>query len=451
MKISKFLWLVAVALLAQVESSTAQGINFATACTPTVATNPTCLAVADINGDGKPDLICASTINSFSNLGALTVLTNNGAGVFELNATIAVNGQLPAIVSADFNGDGKPDLACLSFNGNDSLLIFTNNGSGLVSNAVIFLGSANFPSTYSLATVDVNGDNKPDLVVAITGFSSSSLEIFTNNGTGKFSLNSTLTVNYSDGIFATDVNGDSKPDLVCAYFLDPSRFEILLNNGSGSYTSNSTFTAGYVNSRPDPTTLADINGDSRPDLIVFDSLHSAFSVLTNTGNGNFVIYSNAVNTIVANASAVAAADFNQDRKLDLVYSDPNGNTLVVLTNNGTGILGSSATVNVGRKPIFLATSDVNGDGKPDLISVNQTDNTLTVLTNATVIPVPPLNIVSISSQQGLVWPATPWNFVLQTTTNLATGNWSNVTTGTTNICITVSNLPPGAFFRLQMQ
>ena len=92
--------------------------------------------MADVNGDGKPDLICAN-----GGINTLTVLTNNGYGVFGSNATLNVGAFPTSVVAADINGDGKPDLICANDSGN-SLTIYTNNGGGIFGSNATITGAA---------------------------------------------------------------------------------------------------------------------------------------------------------------------------------------------------------------------------------------------------------------------------------------------------------------------
>lgn len=430
-------------LLLTMGSASAQSTNFVLACSPAVAAGPTCVAVADVNGDGKPDLICASGI--LGGTGALTVLTNDGTGVFSSNATITFSGAVSCVVAADVNGDGKPDLICLADVANEGLFIYTNNGAGVFgSNAAFDIGFSTSPQ--SLAIADVNGDGKPDILISVAA-----PIVYTNNGSGKFSFNTNLPVAVDpQSLVAADVDGNGSIDVVCGGGpnLDPSVFEVFLNNGRGVLTSNFVFNTGENATCLVP---ADVNSDGKIDLVCYDIVTKTLGVFTNLGGGTFFRRTNSVPAGITNLSWIAAADLNQDKKVDLIFADPKANTLTVFTNDGSGFFGSNATLNVGTKPVFVLAADVNGDGKPDLISANQSDNTLTVLTNATVIPVPPLTIVQVGNQSAVFWPATPWNFVLQTTTNLASSNWTTVTDGTLNICITVTNSSPAAFYRLQRQ
>jgi hypothetical protein len=169
------------------------------------------VAAADIKGDGKVDLISAN-IESPAN--TLTVFTNDGSGDFGSNATYIV-GLLPqCVVAADINGDGKPDL--ITANTSGTLTVLTNNGSGsFVSNATYSVGTGAFFVT----AADINGDGKLDLICA--NLITNTLTVLTNDGSGGFVFCTTLTV--GDGprsIAVADLNGDGKLDLISANYND---------------------------------------------------------------------------------------------------------------------------------------------------------------------------------------------------------------------------------------
>src|ERR1017187_5380053 len=429
-------------LLVAVDAASAQSTNFVLSATLAVGNDPRSVVAVDVNGDGKVDLVCANA-GVYPFIGTLTVLTNDGNGGFGFNATLSVGARPSCVVAADINGDGNPDL--ISANSWDgTLTVLTNDGTGIFgSNATLNVGS----QPVSLVAVDVNGDGKPDLV---TGNSGGTLTVLTNNGSGIFGFNATLSATYDASVVAADFNGDLRPDLACVNSGNGGRMMVLMNNGSGVFTSNQMLNAGSYLSC---VTAADINGDGKVDLICASAIPfylNGLMVFTNIGSGFFGYNSNAIPFAITGLSWVSAADVNKDGKVDLICANHYGNTLMVLTNNGNGIFGSNATLNLGSSVACVIAADVNGDGKPDLISANG-NGSLTVLTNATVIPVPPLNIVPVGNQVALFWPVAPQNFILQTATNLASTNWTAVTNGTQNICVTLTNLSPAAFFRLQMQ
>ncbi|HUZ06841.1 MAG TPA: VCBS repeat-containing protein [Candidatus Paceibacterota bacterium] len=358
--------MAACSLLAVAVPALAQGEAF-TITTCAVGSRPDGIAVADVNGDGRPDLISANNLAD-----TLTVLTNNGSGGFGSNATLTVGSGPYGVVAVNVNGDGKPDLICAN-NLANTLTVLTNNGNGgFGSNATLTVGS--YP--VFVVAADVNGDGKPDLICANNG--TNTLTVLTNNGSGHFGFKATLVVgNRPYGIAAADLNGDGKLDLISANFND-NTLTVLTNNGSGGFGSNATLTVG---SGPYAVVAVDVNGDGKPDLISANYNAGTLTVLTNNGSGSFG--SNATLTVSGYPDALVAADMNGDGKIDLISANlsvyPNAGTLTVLTNNGAGGFGSNTVVSVGLQPFSLAAADLNGDGAVDLISANHGDNTLTVL------------------------------------------------------------------------
>jgi hypothetical protein len=364
--------------------------SFVLASSPSVGSEPQCVIAADVNGDGKTDLI---SVNIGDN--TLSVLTNNGSGGFALANTYMVGNysygygfwpQSP-VTATDFNGDGKVDLVCVNFGGN-TLTVLTNNGNGnFGSNATLNVGS----EPISVTAADVNGDGKADLICV--NFGDDTISVLTNNGVGKFTLASSQNADVSPSTSATysvtaaDVNGDGKVDLICrndGY----NTLTVLTNKGSGSFGYSSTYTFPYPPfNGPCPYSIAvvDVNGDGKPDLVCavpYSSSGNLLAVLTNNGSGGFMFETNYVISGQSSLIAVTVADVNGDGKMDLICDaddGSSGNALMVLTNNGSGRFGFYATNDVGNSAYSIAVADVNGDGKPDLICANYGDNTLTVL------------------------------------------------------------------------
>jgi FG-GAP-like repeat len=410
-------WLTLLAVVVNAYRTNAQGLTFSTN-SYNGGSVPYSVVAADVNGDGKVDLICPNLITS-----TLTVLTNNGFGIFGSNATLSV-GTSPiispySVTAADVNGDGKVDLICGNA-GNNTLTVFTNNGSGsFVLETTLNLGNA-LDTPVSVIAADLSGTGRMDLV-NVNNNSPGTLTIFTNNGFGLFGSNVTLNVgNYPWCVIAADVNGDGKPDLITANGSD-NTLTVLTNNGSGGFGSNAILNVGDM---PRCVVAADINGDGKVDLISANWGDNTLTVWTNNGTG--VFGSNATLNVGNGPFSVAAADINGDGKVDLISANENDNTLTVLTNNGFGVFGSNVTLNVGNQPTCVIATDVNGDGKLDLISANSANgytNTLTVLVNTTIFPPPTLNIVPAGDGVMVSWPLFASEFSLQTNADLTTPNW----------------------------
>jgi hypothetical protein len=404
---------------------------------------PFSVAAADVNGDGKADLICANINNNF-----FSVLTNKGGGIFGTNGNYVVGNSSDFLVAADINGDGKMDVICARGSAN-RFVVFTNDGAGIFgSNGTYFPG--NYPT--SIVVADVNGDGKPDLVTANWGLGAgNTLTVLTNNGNGIFGSNATLVVGLApSSVTAADVNGDGKLDLICANSQTNS-LSVLTNDGVGNFTVAST--PGV--SSPFSVAAADVNGDGKIDLITADATHNTVSVLTNDGSGGFSpSFSTGVGAV---PRSMTLADVNGDGKVDVITANFNDNTLSVLTNDGGGGFVLAAVLNVGTNPISPVAADVNGDGRLDLICANngnQHGGTLSVVLNTSTF-LPQLTATHSGGNMIVSWASswTGWaGWSLSQNASLNPTNWTSFNgavgdDGTTK-SVTNSLTAGNRFFRL---
>ena len=362
-------------LLAGQHQAAAQ-LSFAPAVNYPLGNNysPQSVTAADVNGDGNVDLISADY--AYNPAGILSVFTNHGSGNFVLASqpTASLASLAQSVVAADVNGDGKIDLITANpgnYTYDYTLTVLTNNGSGgfvLASSPVVGTGPE------SVVAADVNGDGKVDLISANAG--DDTLSVLTNDGRGVFESADTYSVGYyPKSVTVADVNGDGKVDLVSANAGDGT-VSVLTNDGSGGFVTAGTYYAGTY---PLSVTAADVNGDDKVDLICANHNGNTISVLTNDGSGGFVLASSPV---VGNGpESVVAADVNGDGKVDLISANAGDDTLSVLTNNGNGGFVFAATLAVGNGPVSVTAADVNGDGRSDIICANASSYTLSVLIN----------------------------------------------------------------------
>ncbi len=332
---------------------------------------PIAVAAADVNGDSKPDIIVANEYTF--NVG---VLLNTGNGTFNTQVTYSTGGSSnPTYVAvADVNGDSKFDIIVSNFNLNN-VGVLLNTGTGTFANQVTHsTGNSSVPS--SVAIADVNRDNKLDIIVS--NYGSNKVGVLLNTGNGTFANQVTYSTGSSSySVAAADVNGDSYPDIIVAN-LASNNVGVLLNNGTGRFDTQTTYSTGSGSS-PSSVAVADVNGDSKLDIIVANNGSNNVGVLLNTGNGTFitqVTYSTGSQPVW-----VAAADVNGDSKPDIIVTNAASNNVGVLLNNGTGTFGTQVTYSTGSgsDPNFVAAADVNGDSKPDLIVANSDTNNAGVL------------------------------------------------------------------------
>jgi len=341
-------------------------VSFTISSSPGVGSSPSSVVAADVNRDGKVDLISAN-----ASAATLSVLTNNGSGGFALASSPGVGNSPNSVVAADVNGDGKVDLVSANYYGN-TLSVLTNNGNGgFITAGTYSVGQ--YPR--QVTTADVNGDGKVDLISGNEG--NNTLSVLTNNGNGGFVLSATLNGGSGSGpVTAADVNGDGKVDLICANYND-NTLSVYTNSGSGGFVLATNLSVG---NGPASVAAADVNGDGKVDLICANYNDNTLSVLTNSGSGGFAL---AATLNVGNGPAsVVATNVSGNGRVDLICANYYDNTLSVLTNAGSSF-GLATNLSVGSGPWSVVAADVNGDGRLDLICANVDGNTLSVLINTT--------------------------------------------------------------------
>ncbi|MGA7633171.1 MAG: FG-GAP-like repeat-containing protein [Terriglobales bacterium] len=283
------------------------------------------VAIADVNGDGYPDLIVANQSGSGdSGDGVVGVLLNDGQGSFLAPVSYDAGGVLSdSIAVGDFNGDGYADIVvaskcqagqnCNTTTGVVGALL--NNGDGTFAAPVIY-GAGGFMYALAVATADLNGDGYLDLVVGNycqnidCNPSGGGVSVLLGNGNGTFQP--AVTYGPVDGVSVAlgDANGDGYPDVL----LSGGEFvNLLLDNGDGTLQApvsySTKFEIDYV------VAMADVNGDGRPDLIAGDiseavsvflnELHeNSTTVVTSSSNPSFINQPVTFSATVTSASPV---------------------------------------------------------------------------------------------------------------------------------------------------
>ncbi len=309
------------------------------------------IAVADFNGDGKPDLAVLQATPP-----TVSILLGKGDGSFQPPASQALSLIPQALAAGDFNGDGIPDLAIFSQPAH--VVVLQGNGDGTFRALPSSLAIASSSTGNLIGVADFNGDGKADLIVGASGVS-----VLLGNGDGTFQA--PLPINKAVGpYFAVgDFNGDGKPDIVADLpdELPPGPLlsipSLLLGNGNGTFGPPLAASLGWG---AGPIVAADFNGDGKLDLAT-----SAQTIILGNGDGTFQSVFNP-GTGPAVTVSLAVGDINGDGKQDLITA---GTGVVLLYGNGDGTFQIPVTYNSGTayQAFPPIVTDLNGDGKTDFV------------------------------------------------------------------------------------
>jgi hypothetical protein len=356
---------------------------------------PTGVTIDDVNRDGKLDLIAVTAGTSTSS--GITVFLGNGDGTFPTSGISGPNGAGGIVaVTADFNGDGKKDIAT-SFG-----QILLGNGDGTFQLLPQMLPEG---QQAGLAAADFNQDGKVDL--AFTNGTAATVDVYFGNGDGSFTYSASYpTPSGATTIEASDIDGDGFPDVFVGtanggVYADSqfsqTLFQSLLNYGDGTFGPNRAYFPGLPSEHFDLDPLsaytqfatANFTGSGKPDLLMLanGTSSAAFSVLKGNGDGTF--HQTAIQTQLGNPSApqfisaIASGDMNGDGKPDMVFAwgtDTSGTNphISVALGNGDGtfqaqqdyVLPAAVLIsNLGTsKGMVLA--DLRGTGNPDVAFIS---------------------------------------------------------------------------------
>ncbi len=336
--------------------------NFAT------GTLPLAVVSGDFNQDGKLDLASANQA-----AGTVSILIGNGSGGFAAATSVAVGAAPTAISSGDFNNDGILDLATANQNaGTISVLIGNGTGGFVTTNYVV--GT----NPNSIASGDFNSDGKLDLVSTSDNIDGTVSVLF-GTGAGVFSTASSFRAGSDQSsVLSGDFNADGHLD-VAVLLSHPSQageISLLFGDGAGNFLTPKLFT---VANRPTMFASGDFNNDGRLDFVTANNnLDTQLSVLLSNNSGSFAT-SQAIN-LPAIPTAVSLGDFNGDGQLDVVVVNEDlTNNVNVLIGNNAGGFAAPLNFTAGTSPSGATTGDLNNDGRIDLVVANSGSNNLSVL------------------------------------------------------------------------
>jgi hypothetical protein len=342
----------------------------------TVPHAPVAMALGHFFGDSSKLDIAFGCSGDDTNL---YIVRGNGDGTFQPAVKIEANVDTGALAAADLNGDGKLDLVDYASRDNQ-IQVFMGNGNGTFQAPVIYPAGSCYSST-QIQLVDIRHNGKLDLVTINPG--SNDLSVYLGNGDGTFQPPTNYVVGISPDCMAIgDFNRDGMLDIAAADYMGGD-FAVLQGNGNGTFQAATDVTVGsyaLYASAPYDIAEGDLNHDGVPDLVVTDWRASTVNVLLGNGDGTFqppVSY--AVGT---SPYGVVLADLTGDGALDILTANRDADAshdISILMGNGDGTFQPATYVADGTGTNSVAVADLNGDGKLDLAATNLNDRTLSIM------------------------------------------------------------------------
>jgi len=363
---------------------------------------PFSISTSDIDGDSKSDIV---VVNQGSNTVSIYKNTsNNGFITFASKVDLSTGSNPRSVSIADFDGDGKLDLSVVNYSSN-SVSIYKNTSN---IGTIAFASKIDYTtgsSPTSISFDDFDGDGKTDL--AVVNELSNSVSLFKNTSTlGTISF--TNKVDFSTGYYPmsiaiSDIDGDGKPDITIANSNASNQgtnsISILRNTSTSatiSFASKIDFTTGSSASN---VSIADLDADGKVDIAVTNSGAASVSVFKNKSTVGTISLATKVDyTTGGTPEYVSIADVDGDSKLDLVVANEGSASISVFKNTSTSSISFASKIDFATSagPISIVINDIDGDNKPDFIVANYASSNMSILRN-TILGKPKMTSLSSAS------------------------------------------------------
>lgn len=326
---------------------------------------PQDVALGDLNGDGRLDIVVA-VLPQDPTASRLEVLLNRGKRSFDPVVIYPALGWIEDTAMGDVDGDGNLDVvAAYGWYGPNQISILPGAGDGTLATRLDVLTGG---KTVRPAIRDLDGDGHADITLATP--QANGVTVLRGNGDGSFAppVLQSAGPNPWDVTIA-HIDGDSIPDLAvpCEYL---NGVAILLGTGGGSFAPPVPY---YTSRYAFRMAAGDVNGDGHTDLAVTSFDYHTVSVLRNRGDGTFGAkrdYTSVAPTSNGDPHDVALGDLNGDGWPDLVAANRLANTVAVNLNRGDGTFASKQTFPCGNGPDTVRLGDMDDDGVLDAVVPN---------------------------------------------------------------------------------
>ncbi|HUB06682.1 MAG TPA: VCBS repeat-containing protein [Myxococcales bacterium] len=348
--------------------------------TVATGTSPQGIAVADLNNDGKADLVAANLLSV-----SVSVSYGNGDGTFKSAVTFGTGNGPNSVALADFNGDSLIDMA-IANSGDGTVSVLLNQGDGGFAPAP----SSPFavgPSPTAIVVGNFKTKTSVDLAVTdlgVVGATGNEVSILLNDGTGSFGVAKAYQVgNSPSSVTMADFDNDGFGDLAVANQIDGT-VTVLSNNGNGTFATQATLPLGNGAPEPNAVIAADLNGDGKPDIAAASNVTNDVRAFLNQSGawsgvqGPFAAGTDPTGLTAGNFSGHAASGFN-----DLAVANKDSGTVSLLIDTTSGAASLTFAPQLAYPLadglVSIATGKFNGDSLPDLAAVNNTQKAISVL------------------------------------------------------------------------